>query len=134
MLISSLSVDTCHLPYRVMVERLPGATEENIETSIRNLEIVEQKGLASYLTRSDEERSQDGGMFRDFSSSLGKILDDCLSNMGEDLRWSKQPKYRCGCGVEKVWRALRLIPVEEVRLLVEQEDDVEVGGYTSTGT
>ena len=86
----------------VLVERLPGATDENIEMSIKNLESVERAGLHSYLVRTDEERSEDNGMFRDFSAPLNKILDDCLANMGENIRWSKNPRYRCGCGIDKV--------------------------------
>ena len=76
------------------MERLPGATDENVETSIKNLEAVERAGLASYLERTEEERSKESGMFRDFSLSLDKILDDCLVGMGENIRWSKSPKYR----------------------------------------
>ena len=104
----------CRYALGVMVERLPGATEENIEASIANLGDVEKKGLRSYLDRTSEERAQDGGMFRDFSPSLDKIIDDCLGKMAEDgIRWSKSPQYRCSCGSEKVWRTLRLLPADD---------------------
>jgi len=40
----------CRHALGVIVERLPGVTDESIETSITNLGDVEQKGLRSYLT------------------------------------------------------------------------------------
>ncbi len=44
----------CRHALGVMVERLPGASDENIETSISNLENVEKKGdlLTHLLTHS----------------------------------------------------------------------------------
>jgi redox-regulated HSP33 family molecular chaperone len=117
----------CRYALGVMVERLPGATEENIEKSIKNLEEVEKKGLRSYLDRTPEERAMDKGDFRDFTPSLDRILDDCMAELGEELRWSKAPSFRCSCGIEKVWRTLRLIPVSDVRSLIAEGQDVEVG-------
>ena len=35
----------CRHALGIMVERLPGVTEENTERSIRNLEEIEKKGL-----------------------------------------------------------------------------------------
>ena len=117
----------CRYALGVMVERLPGATEENIDASIANLGEVEKKGLRTYLDRTPEERQQDTGMFRDFTPSLDKIIDECLGKMGEDsIRWSKSPEYRCTCGPEKVWRTLRLLPLDDVRDIVKTDGEVEV--------
>ena len=41
----------CRHALGVIVERLPGVSDENIERSITNLGAVERKGLRSYLTR-----------------------------------------------------------------------------------
>ena len=112
-----------------MMERLPGATDENIDTSIANLGEVEKKGLRSYLDRTDEERSQDSGLFRDFTPSLQKIIDECLGTMGGDgvsIQWSKTPHYRCTCDVERVWRTLRMLPLDDVREIIREKGDVEV--------
>ena len=66
-------------------------------------------------------------MFRDFSPSLDKIVDECLGKMAEDgIRWAKAPQYRCSCGPEKVWRTLRLLPADDVRDILRTSGDVEM--------
>ena len=116
----------CRHALAVCVERLPGCTEENVESSVSNLEKVERKGLRSYLDRTDEERKNDVGEFRDFTPALEKILDDCIGTMNEgELRWSKTPQFRCSCGIEKVWRTLRLLPKTEVRSILDEEVNKE---------
>lgn len=116
----------CRHALAVCVERLPGCTEENVESSVSNLEKVEKKGLRSYLDRTDEERKNDVGEFRDFTPALDKILDDCIGSMNEgELRWSKTPAFRCSCGIEKVWRTLRLLPKTEVRSILDDEVNKE---------
>ena len=119
-----------------MVERLPGATEENINSSVKNLESVETSGLRSYLDRTDEElevqvlqqqqASTDCQMFRSFEPCLSRILDECLSDLGESFRVTKRPVYRCSCDMERIWRTLRLLPKDDVRELVEAAGDIEV--------
>lgn len=116
----------CRHALGVMLERLPGAVEENIETSIKNLEMVEKKGLRSYLDRTEAERKADVAEFRDFGPSLDKIVDDCLASLGSELRWSKTPRFRCSCGIDKVWRTLRLMPKEEVRFMCDELDTTQV--------
>lgn len=117
----------CRHALGIMMERLPGATDENIELSIRNLGEVEKLGLRSYLDRTEEERKADQGMFRDFTPSLDKILDDCMVNMNDnELRWSKTPRFRCSCGIDKVWRTLRLLPLDEVKYINENENGIEM--------
>ena len=115
----------CRHALAVCVERLPGAQEEDLELSIRNLEEVERRGLASFLVRTEEERRADTSEFRDFEPVLGKILDRCLENMGEELRWSKTPTFRCSCDVEKVWRTLRLLPRSDIEEILQDPQNVE---------
>ena len=43
-------------PTGILVETLPGATDENIEKAIANLEVIQAKGLGSYLYRTPEEK------------------------------------------------------------------------------
>lgn len=115
----------------VMVERLPGATEENVETSIANLVAVDKKRLRSYL----EDATDTGKLGNEppvaaaVSSFANRVLNDCLVGMGsaEDvLRWNKSPEYRCSCGQDKVIRAIRLIPKEEVKQILQKHGAVEV--------
>lgn len=50
-----------------------------------------------------------------------------LLGMDKDsIRWSKLPQFRCSCGMDRVWRALRLLPKEEVSDLVAAGENVEV--------
>ena len=121
-LLTDVSVEgsLCRHALAICVERLPGATEENIEQSIKNVEQVEKKTLRSYLARSQEERAKDQGEFRDFAPMLDKILDDAMQGMSSDLRWTKPPKFRCSCDVEKVWRTLRLLPKDEVKAILAE--------------
>ena len=96
--------------------------------------ILEKKGLRSYLDRSDDERSQDAGLFRDFTPSLQKIIDECLGTMGGDgvsIQWSKTPQYRCTCDVERVWRTLRMLPLDDVREIIRDNGDVEVRTFVN---
>lgn len=122
----------CRYALGIMVERLPGATEENIERSVKNLEEVEKKGLRSYLSRTEEERKKDENEFRDFDGPLNRIIDDCLAGMNEgSIRWDRVPEFRCSCSMEKVWRTLGLLPKDEIRSIVTTQDKVEVGLKTS---
>lgn len=105
-MIADVKIDgnLCRNAIGVLVETLPGADPDNVEIAIRNLERIEAKGLSSYLIRTEEERSLQSGMFRDFDSCLQNILDDSLLDLGTSLQWSKTPSYACNCGLEKVWR------------------------------
>lgn len=128
----------------VLVECLPGATEENIEKSIKNLEYVQSLGLARYLIADDllatkrAVAEDDLYLIKPESSSpimddemshedrLHAILDDCLVGMGEGIRWSRDPKFQCTCGVDRVWRALALLPADEISEIVDEGKDVEL--------
>lgn len=127
-MLTDIKVDgsLCRHALGIMVERLPGCTEENVETSIKNLEAVEKKGLRSYLDRTKEEIANDVNMFRSMDPPLNKMLDECLQGMGEDIRWCKVPKFRCSCGYDKIIRTLRLIPRAEVNQILDEQNGVEV--------
>lgn len=119
----------CRHALGVMVERLPGADDEEVERSVRNLEMIEQKGLRSYLDQSADERANDeGGVhgFRNFETALGSILDDALDGLGEKLRYTKQPTFRCSCGIDRVWRAVMLMPRAEIKELIDEGEDVSM--------
>ncbi|KAJ1439316.1 heat shock protein Hsp33 [Ochromonadaceae sp. CCMP2298] len=160
----------CRYSLGVMVERLPGCSDENMERSIKNLEAVSRRGLRSYLDRpelgavggegvgdggeggaltlsTEGVKVQEGGQtqksqwqegegllaqnqegdFRSFEAILDKIMDDCLDGMDEgSLRWGKSPQFRCSCGIEKVWRTLRLLPADEIESIVTMNQRVEM--------
>jgi molecular chaperone Hsp33 len=91
------------------------------------LEKVERNGLRKYLDISPDERESDGtGLFRSFEPALGKILDDCLGELGEDFRVVRQPQLRCSCGVDRVWRMLAVLPKEDLNYIIEKEEIVEI--------
>jgi len=150
----------------LMVETLPGALPENIETSIANLEAVQKIGLFSYITNycneqnasvadsvshttdsnfgaenekaasmstlaggelTSDERHRAENLFASLDSPLDRILDDCLVSMDQgSIRWDKKPTFKCTCGVEKVWRALKLLGTAEVEDIVAKQEDVKV--------
>jgi molecular chaperone Hsp33 len=114
----------CRSALGIMVETLPGATEENVEASIKNIKHVQNKGLRTYLDRTPEQK--DNLMFRSFEEPLNQVLDDCLTGMGESIRWSKLPTYRCSCSIDRVWRALRLLPLSEIQSIVDEQPNVEM--------
>lgn len=128
----------CRHALGVIVERLPGVTDESIDMSIANLGTVEQKGLRSYLTRTSEqiaeiekenrEKGVEGDMFRDFEPVMENILDDVMKGMDEGgtLRWTKNPSFRCSCGVERVWRTLSILPRDDIEKIVEDNEEVEI--------
>jgi len=125
-LITDINVtgNLCRHALGVMIEKLPGATDENVEKSIANLEVVEKKGLRSFLEMTADEREQQKTMFRSMEDPLNRILDECLSSMVNDsIRWDKKPKFRCSCGMDKVWRTLRLLPRSEIEsILLEPQE------------
>lgn len=146
----------------IMVETLPGAVEENIETSISNLGSVQKRGLQSYLMATTSEAKSENGLSETGSGAgeggfiptmttvgggtlneleqsraaeilasldtpIDRILDDCMVGMDVgSIRWNKTPKFKCSCGVKKVYRALKLLPKEEIDSMVESGEDVNV--------
>jgi len=87
-------------------------------------------GLRGYLDRKgiEKEQSIQETLFRDFHEPLNRIVDDCLGpEMSKDsIRWGKSPQFKCSCDIERVWRALRLLPIEETRSIVSDGKPVEV--------
>ena len=122
----------CRHALGICVERLPGATEENIEQSIKNVEMVEKKGLRSYLKQNSQDVVMQSGNseFRDFAPVLDKIIDDCFENMGCELRWTKAPRFRCSCGVDRVWRTLRLLSREDVVSILDEPENEKSVAFT----
>lgn len=77
------------------------------------------------LTTDQRERAEE--LFESLDSPLDKILDDCLTGMDTgSIRWDRKPKFKCTCGVERVWKALRLLPRDEVQSMVDAREPVEV--------
>lgn len=123
----------CRHALGICVERLPGATEENIEQSIKNVEMVEKKGLRSYLKQNSQDVVMLQGSsseFRDFAPVLDKVIDDCFENMGCELRWTKAPRFRCSCGVDRVWRTLRLLSKEDVVSILDEPENAKSVAFT----
>lgn len=136
----------CRTALGLMVEALPGATDNNIEKAIANLEIIKAKGLRSYLAgdpstfnwvASDSESKDSSSNFRDFFQPLMAILDDTLKEVELDeegalleldqgISWSKFPKFKCTCGIDRVWRTLTLLSKRDLKEIVEEGTPVEM--------
>lgn len=82
--------------------------------------------LRGYLKRTTDDSNDADSMFRSFEPILGKILSDCLMDLGEDFRYTKTPEFRCSCGVERVWRTLKLLPIEDIQSIVDGPTDPEI--------
>jgi len=127
-IITDVKVDgnLCRHALGVIVETLPGALPLNVEASIRNLETVERNGLRQYLDMTPVEKEDLKGGFRSFEPALGKILVDCLGEMGEEFRLFKKPQLRCSCGVDRIWRMLAALPKDDLKYIIEKESCVEI--------
>ena len=44
----------------------------------------------------------------------------------DSIRWKKTPRFRCSCGVDRVWRALRLLPKQEVAEMIEKGQSIDI--------
>lgn len=104
----------CQHATAVLVERLPGADESEIEKAIANLQRIQEKGLQSYVAQ------ENGGM-------LDAILDDCLVDLEDDnSRWSKSLKFSCSCSRHRVLGALRMLSAKDKSEIVSEQKPVEV--------
>ena len=128
----------------IMVESLPGATDENIETSIKAVEKVHKRKLSSYLNNPNYLSSSSSSDISTMNPYTGKIqgiiptlksleieeqlnvlLDDCFQGLGDGIRFSKTPKFTCQCNIERVWKALKLLDSNDIKEIVEVGTDVE---------
>jgi redox-regulated HSP33 family molecular chaperone len=131
----AMDSDGCVHAIGVLVECLPGASEANIEKSIKNLEAVRSFGLAKYLGQDFSLRPGDflikpspsDTSSLTYDDRMNMIIDDCLRGMGESIRWSKTPQFQCTCGIDRVWRVLKLLPKDEIGDIINEGKDVEVG-------
>jgi molecular chaperone Hsp33 len=113
----------CKHALSIMIEKLPGASEENVEKAIANVERVTEKisNLKKYL-HIDRSSSP--------SIVLDNIMDDCLAGMDMDsIRWSKTPKFACVCSEEKVLRAFNLLPKSEIDDIILEDRGVQVSFF-----
>ena len=129
----STSAAACQHAVAVLMEPLPQAQRAAIDHVQRNVTKIQQKGLASYFK---------GHSKADIAAALDLICRECFANMpvstsGKEqeqgvtqtqeqqdtpLRWERQIEHSCTCGVEKVWRALRMLPMGEIRDILEKDE------------
>jgi len=131
----STSAAACLHAVAVLMEPLPQAQRAAIDHVQRNVTKIQQKGLASYFK---------GHSKADIAAALDLICRECFANMpvstsgkkqgvtqtqgqGQQdthtpLRWRRQIEHSCTCGVEKVWRALRMLPMGEIRDILEKDE------------
>lgn len=114
----------CAHALAVLMERLPGCTDEKIESAIANLQTVQQKTLSSYLQDSVAAIPPTSSSTH---TALDRILDDCLISMDADsIRWSKKPSLRCYCSRDRLLSALRLLSAKDKEELLQENKLIEV--------
>jgi molecular chaperone Hsp33 len=99
-----------------IVEQLPFCTQETVSQVEKNLgKIIEQNG---------EENAVPAGLLMD-----GKTPFDIVSTIleGLDMKPLQQvnPALVCGCSEERLFRAVRLLPREEVDKILAEEEKLE---------
>mmetsp|Transcript_24305 Transcript_24305/g.22092 ORF Transcript_24305/g.22092 Transcript_24305/m.22092 type:complete len:400 (+) Transcript_24305:3-1202(+) len=135
-LISDIVIESgiCKHALGLMAETLPGALESNVETSIRNVQKIQEKGLSSYLNINLESTTLSNGIIpttqEDLSitrleDKLQLVLDDGLAYLGDGIRYAKTPEFHCQCSVDRVWRAIRLLPQSDITDIISKGIDVE---------
>jgi len=127
----STSGTACHHALAVLMERLPQAKQEHAGQAAENLTKVKQRGLVSYL------KGQYGAGDGATEAALDQICRDCFEGMSssstgltesahgpaeDHLKWCKTVEYSCTCGVQKVWRALRMLPMDEIRDILDKNE------------
>lgn len=135
----------CRTALGLMVEALPGATEQNIEKAVANVQKIKEEGLRSYLDKFPPEYKENmvsstdaqTGNFPDFLRPLTAIMDDALrgceidenNNIGDldqGISWSKFPTFKCSCGIDRVWRTLALLGQKDIDEIIEDGKPVEM--------
>lgn len=109
----------------LFIEALPFAKEENIEISIANAQRVQSRQLSSYIIPEDFENQVIPTSPFAVEDQLQNLLDDCFTGLGSSIRYSKTPKFHCECSIDRVWRALKLLPKQDIEEIVEEEKDIE---------
>ncbi len=106
----------CKQAAAVFVECLPGCPDETVEKTIENLREVDRKRLSSYFSEGAEDEE-----------ALNKILDDCLVSMEADgIRWNSSPRFHCQCNTDRIWRALDLLPKNDIEDMIQEDKGLEV--------
>lgn len=109
----------CQHATAVLVERLPGADDSEIEKAIENLQRIQQRGLATYVKPSADR------------AMLDALLDDCLAGLEDDnSRWSKSLQFSCSCSRHRVLGALRLLSAKDREEIVAEQKPVEVNPFS----
>jgi molecular chaperone Hsp33 len=93
-----------------LIQALPGATEQDLQFIEKHLKQVHAL---------DPHSAQ--------RSSPTHLLSYLLENQGFSVLEEKPLSFKCGCSLERVKRALVLTGVEELRSMLEENKDVEVG-------
>lgn len=115
----------CQYALALLVESLPNASTDCVETCIRNVQSVATRGLSHYMKESFDEQLSSVAASSGFIPTLTKmpaaleteerlhrVLDDCFIGLGDrmDMRFAKTPSFVCECNSSKVLRAISLLP------------------------
>ena len=118
----------------ILMERLPGALDQNVDIAIQNMENINKVGIQTIFLEGENENKYgsesnkfaDENDFDSFSPSsdiatsrsrhpgLHRLMDSCFVNLGKTMRWEHEVSYKCSCDKSKVWSALRLLPRKDL--------------------
>lgn len=105
----------CNAAGAYLIEQLPDVTEEEQELVERNLEkLVQMDGGATLPTN----------LLLKSKTPLDIAL-VILEDLGMQATSQVEPTLKCDCTEDRLLRALRLLPTEEVEEILEKEDKIE---------
>lgn len=134
----------------ILMERLPGALDRNIDLAIENMENINKLGISNIFLEGELENKfeNDSNKFdgeNDFDSfspaseistsrlrhpGLHRLLDKCFHNLGRTMRWESEVTYKCSCDESKVWSALRLLPRKDLlEAVADNPVEIPVSSY-----
>lgn len=116
----------CQHALGLMVEALPGCSEDLLEACIQNLQQVHRQGLRAKLDTVGGD-----------ADALDRLLDSCLLGEGGSVelgagvgeygaRWRRRPSFHCPCSPERAHRALRLLGKAEIESMILAGQELEL--------
>ena len=99
-----------------VVEQLPFCSPETVAQV--------EKNLAKIIDMNGKDRPVPAGLLLDGMTPYD-ICSTILDGLDMKPLQQVEPKYVCGCSAERLFRAVRLLPKEEVEKIIEEEEKLE---------
>ena len=105
----------CFTKYRYIVERLPDCDDETMAIVERNLALLVEKDGTGNLP---------AGLLAEGGTPLD-LCESILDGLGMVALGQIEPQFSCECSEERLFRAVRLLPREEIDDIVQKEEKIE---------